>query len=128
MPPQAVQVPFFDLVDLYAGWQFIRRNSRNGGMAEWRNGGMAEWRNGGRNGGMAERMAEWSNDANVYLATILWYTPTMTPTTTPTTTTTTLNSLIYIQANRAYGTEISPRSFVISFVILLYAISYNICI
>ncbi len=32
------------------------------------------------------------------------------------------------QANRAYGTEISPRSFVISFVILLYAISYNICI
>ena len=34
----------------------------------------------------------------------------------------------YIQADRAYGTEISPRSFVISFVILLYAISYNICI
>jgi hypothetical protein len=32
-----------------------------------------------------------------------------------------------IQADRAYGTEISPRSFVISFVILLYAISYNIC-
>jgi hypothetical protein len=32
------------------------------------------------------------------------------------------------QADRAYGTEISPRSFVISFVILLYAISYNICI
>ncbi len=33
-----------------------------------------------------------------------------------------------IQADRAYGTEISPSSFVISFVILLYAISYNICI
>ena len=33
-----------------------------------------------------------------------------------------------VQADRAYGTEISPRSFVISFVILLYAISYNICI
>ncbi len=32
------------------------------------------------------------------------------------------------QADRAYGTEISPRSFVISFVILLYTISYNICI
>jgi hypothetical protein len=32
------------------------------------------------------------------------------------------------QADRAYGTEISPRLFVISFVILLYAISYNICI
>jgi hypothetical protein len=32
------------------------------------------------------------------------------------------------EADRAYGTEISPRSFVISFVILLYAISYNICI
>jgi hypothetical protein len=32
------------------------------------------------------------------------------------------------QADRAYGTEISPWSFVISFVILLYAISYNICI
>jgi hypothetical protein len=32
------------------------------------------------------------------------------------------------QADRAYGTEISPTSFVISFVILLYAISYNICI
>ena len=32
------------------------------------------------------------------------------------------------QADRAYGMEISPRSFVISFVILLYAISYNICI
>ncbi len=30
------------------------------------------------------------------------------------------------QADRAYGMEISPRSFVISFVILLYAISYNI--
>jgi hypothetical protein len=34
---------------------------------------------------------------------------------------------LLIQADRAYGTEISPRSFVISFVILLYAISYNIC-
>ncbi len=33
-----------------------------------------------------------------------------------------------VQAERAYGTEISPTSFVISFVILLYAISYNICI
>ncbi len=32
------------------------------------------------------------------------------------------------QADRAYGTEISPTSFVISFVILLYAILYNICI
>ncbi len=32
------------------------------------------------------------------------------------------------QANRAYGMEISPKLFVISFVILLYAISYNICI
>jgi hypothetical protein len=28
-----------------------------------------------------------------------------------------------VQADRAYGREISPRSFVISFVILLYAIS-----
>ena len=35
---------------------------------------------------------------------------------------------VNIQADRAYGTEISPRSFVVSFVILLYAISYNICI
>ncbi len=36
---------------------------------------------------------------------------------------------LYIwQADRDYNTEISPRSFVISFVILLYAISYNICI
>ncbi len=33
-----------------------------------------------------------------------------------------------VQADRAYGTKISPRSFLISFVILLYAISYNICI
>jgi hypothetical protein len=32
------------------------------------------------------------------------------------------------QADRAYGTEISPRLFVMSFVILLYAILYNICI
>ncbi len=32
------------------------------------------------------------------------------------------------QADRAYDMEISPRLFVISFVILLYAISYNICI
>ncbi len=32
------------------------------------------------------------------------------------------------QADRAYSTEICPRLFVISFVILLYAISYNICI
>jgi hypothetical protein len=36
--------------------------------------------------------------------------------------------LLMLQDDRAYGTEISPRSFVISFVILLYAISYNICI
>ena len=71
MPPQAVQVPFFYLVGLYVGWQFIRRNSRNGGMAEWRNGGMAEWRNGGRNGGMAERMAEWSNGGNGYIRTLV---------------------------------------------------------
>ncbi len=43
--------------------------------AEWRNGGrMAEWLNGG-NG--------YSNGGNVYLPTILWYTPTTTPTTTP---------------------------------------------
>ncbi len=33
-----------------------------------------------------------------------------------------------LQADRAYGTEISPRLFVVSFVILLYTISYNICI
>jgi hypothetical protein len=36
---------------------------------------------------------------------------------------------LIIQADRAYGMEISPRSFLtflISFVILLYAISYNI--
>jgi hypothetical protein len=39
-----------------------------------------------------------------------------------------LSSLILEQADRAYGTEISPRLFVISFVILLYAILYNICI
>jgi hypothetical protein len=79
MPPQAAQVPFFYLVGLYVGWQFIRRNSRNGGMAdwrnggmaEWRNGGMAEWRNGGRNGGMAERMAEWSNGGNGYMRTLV---------------------------------------------------------
>jgi hypothetical protein len=39
------------------------------------------------------------------------------------------SDIIYIgQADRAYGTEISPALFVISFVILLYAISYNICI
>ena len=63
MPPQAVQVPFFYLVGLYVGWQFIRRNSRNGGMAEWRNGG--------RNGGMAERMAEWSNGGNGYIRTLV---------------------------------------------------------
>jgi hypothetical protein len=56
------------------------------GMAEqqtkWRNGSslattrcarMAEWSNGG-NG--------YSNGGNVYLPTILWYTPTTTPTTT----------------------------------------------
>jgi hypothetical protein len=53
MPPQAVQVPFFYLVGLYVGWQFIRRNIRNGGMAGWRNGGMAD--------GMAEWQKEWQN-------------------------------------------------------------------
>ncbi len=37
-------------------------------------------------------------------------------------------NFLRVQADRAYGTEISPTSFVISFVILLYAISYNICI
>jgi hypothetical protein len=50
------------------------------GMAEWQK----EWQmaelqitittyknqNGGRNGGMAERMAEWSNGGNGYLRTI----------------------------------------------------------
>ena len=65
MPPQAVQVPFFYLVGLYVGWKFIRRNSRNGGMAEWRNGGMSEY------GGMAERMAEWSNGGNGYIRTLV---------------------------------------------------------
>ncbi len=49
------------LVCLYVGRQFIRRNSRNGGMAERRNGG---------NGGMAERMAEWQNGRNGYIRTI----------------------------------------------------------
>ena len=49
MPPQAIQVPFFYLVGLYVGRRFIRRNSRNGGMAERRNCG---------NGGTAEKMAE----------------------------------------------------------------------
>ncbi len=62
-------------------------------------------------------MAEWQKWIRMYY---LWYTPT------PTTPTTTLKSFI-VQADRAYGTEISPRLFVISFVILLYAISYNIC-
>ncbi len=31
---------------------------------------MAKWRNGGLNGGMAERMAEWSNGRNGYICTI----------------------------------------------------------
>jgi hypothetical protein len=38
------------------------------------------------------------------------------------------NHYIRVQADRAYGMEISTRLFVISFVILLYAILYNICI
>jgi hypothetical protein len=58
MPPQAVQDPFFYLVGLYVGWQFIRRNSGNGGMAELRNGGMAEWRTEWRNGRKNGRMVE----------------------------------------------------------------------
>ncbi len=49
------------LVCLYVGRRFIRRNSRNGGMAERRNGG---------NGGTAERMAEWQNGRNGYIRTI----------------------------------------------------------
>ncbi len=61
MPPQAVQVPFFYLVGLYVGWQFIRRNSRNDGMAEWRNGGMAD--------GMAEWQKEWQNRQMAGMAT-----------------------------------------------------------
>ncbi len=73
---------------------------------------MAEWQKEWQNGKMAEM------DTSYYL----WYTPTPT---TPMKTTTTLKSFI-VQAVRAYGTEISPRSFVVSFVILLYAISYNI--
>ncbi len=68
MPPQAIQVPFFYLVGLYVGWQFIRRNIE---MAEWQNGGMAEWRNGGRNGRMAERMAEWLSGGNGYIRTLV---------------------------------------------------------
>ncbi len=105
-------------------------------LVEWWNGGMAygtEWRN-----GMAERNGgtEWRNGRTkwrdckerqnggkatyrIYLI-YLRYTPTMT-----TTMTTPFN---HLQADRAYGTEISPRLFVISFVILLYAISYYICI
>ncbi len=69
MPPQAVQVPFFYLVGLYVGWQFICRNSRNGGIAEWRNGGMAEWRNGGMADGMAEWQKEWQNGPMAGMAT-----------------------------------------------------------
>ncbi len=70
MPPQAVQVPFFYLVGLYLGWQFIRRNSRNGGMAEWHNGGMADgWRNGGMVDGMAEWQKEWQNGRMAGMAT-----------------------------------------------------------
>ncbi len=81
-------------------------------------GGMVDgWQNGRKNG----RMVEWRERLPTYY---LWYTPT--PTTIPTPTTT-LKSFI-AQADKAYGTEISPRLFVISFVILLYAISYNICI
>ena len=61
MPPQAVQVPFFYLVGLYVGWQFIRRNSRNGRMVEWRNGRMAD--------GMAEWQKEWQNGQMAGMAT-----------------------------------------------------------
>ena len=62
--------------------------SGNGRMVKWRDrwgrmAGMAEWRNGGRNGGTAERMAEWQK--REWLHTYyLWYTAT-TLTTTPTT-------------------------------------------
>ena len=69
MPPKAVQVPFFYLVGLYVGWQFTRRNSRNGGMAEWQNGGMAEWRNGGMADGIAEWQKEWQNGRMAGMAT-----------------------------------------------------------
>jgi hypothetical protein len=66
MPPQAVQVPFFFLVGLYVVWQFMRRNSRNGGMAEWRNGGMAEWRTEWRNGRKNGRMVKWREWLHTY--------------------------------------------------------------
>ncbi len=52
----------------YRRW-FIRRNSRNGGMAEWRNGG---------NGG------EWQNSRMAEMATYVLFTVRYTPTTTTT--------------------------------------------
>ena len=64
MPPQAIQVPFFYLVGLYVGWQLIRRNRRNGGMAEWRNGGMV---------GMAVRRKEWQNGQMAGMATYVLF-------------------------------------------------------
>ena len=103
-------VLFMVHADTMAEWRVEWWNGRLAGMVEWQEWQeWREWQNGRKNG----RIAEWQKWLHTYY---LWYTPT-----------TTLKSFI-VQADRAYGTEISPRLFVISFVILLYAISYNICI
>jgi hypothetical protein len=98
-------------------------------MAEWRNGGMGEWRDGGIAGsdGMASiwtmNVAEWRNGEMAgWLPTYYIYGTRQRRQH--------RHLLIFNnrQADRAYGTKISPRLFVVSFVILLYAILYNICI
>ena len=96
MPPQAVQVPFFYLVGLYVGWQFIHRNSRNGGMVKRRNGRMAERRN-GVTAELVERLilAEWRDGRNRYLPTSFMVHANED--------TDTFKSFI-VQANRSFGT------------------------
>ncbi len=71
--------------------------------------------------GMAEWRKEWQNSRMAEMATYVLFMVHADDDDD-----TDVDSLIFYnrQADRAYGTEISPRSFVISFVILLYQYLY----
>ena len=85
----------------------MRRNSRNGGMAEWRNGGTAE---------LVERLilAEWQDGRNCYLPTSFMVHADDDDDTD------TFKSFI-VQADRAFGTDSCHDVFFVCFFCLYFA-------